>query len=81
MFIWARAETGSRSQDLSLIVEVNIFIGNILLICQCIQCVCEYGHIYNCGHRTIVERLSAVWPEVLTLCCVNVAWVEGNLFN
>ena len=41
----------------------------------------EYGYIYNYGHRTIVEWLSAVWPKVLTLCCVDIAWVEGNLLK
>ena len=41
----------------------------------------KYGYIYNSGHGTIVEWLSAVWPEVLTLCCVNIAWVEGNLLK
>ena len=39
------------------------------------------GHVYYNGHCTIVEGLGAVGPEVLTLCGVDIAWVEGHLCN
>ena len=41
----------------------------------------ENGHVYYNGHYTIVERLGAVGPEVLTLSGVDIAWVEGHLCN
>ena len=41
----------------------------------------ENGHVDYDGHRTIIKGLGAVGPEVLTLCGVDIAWMEGHLCN